>query len=168
MRPCSVCTHPERDRIDGALASRTLSDISDEFGPSRSALHRHKAADHIAQELSARARRRETMTAAENTQEPRSETATLLDGLDADETVRACLVIGAAFRRWPSLLQKALDLLDSEGLTALCAPIAATAKITTTDMPDDWPCSDRTYVKDIPAAESWVRPIIEEALADDR
>jgi hypothetical protein len=41
---CSVCSHPDRAEIDGALARGTgsLRDIAGRFRLSRSALHRHK------------------------------------------------------------------------------------------------------------------------------
>jgi hypothetical protein len=43
--PCSICNHPKRQTIDQALitGSATLAVLSQEYGLSTSALHRHKA-----------------------------------------------------------------------------------------------------------------------------
>ena len=44
MPKCTVCQHPRRQAIDQALLARagTLEALSRQFGPSMSALHRHK------------------------------------------------------------------------------------------------------------------------------
>lgn len=50
-RVCTICTHPSRADIDRALvADDSLRDIARQFGVSRSALERHKAA-HLPQSL---------------------------------------------------------------------------------------------------------------------
>ncbi len=43
--PCTICQHPKRQTIDQALinGSATLAALSQEYGLSTSALHRHKA-----------------------------------------------------------------------------------------------------------------------------
>jgi hypothetical protein len=43
--PCTICNHPQRQKIDQALVagSATLAVLSQEYGLSTSALHRHKA-----------------------------------------------------------------------------------------------------------------------------
>ena len=43
--PCTICQHPKRQAIDQALitGSATLAALSQEYGLSTSALHRHKA-----------------------------------------------------------------------------------------------------------------------------
>ena len=42
---CTICNHPQRQKIDQALiaGSATLAALSQEYGLSTSALHRHKA-----------------------------------------------------------------------------------------------------------------------------
>ena len=49
---CSVCVHPARDRVDGALLdpATTLREITGTTGLSKSALDRHKA--HVSETLS--------------------------------------------------------------------------------------------------------------------
>lgn len=43
-RPCSVCAHPKRDKIDAALLKpgTRLREIAEKYGLSISAVHRHK------------------------------------------------------------------------------------------------------------------------------
>jgi hypothetical protein len=43
--PCTICQHPKRPEIDQALitGSATLNALSQQYGLSTSALHRHKA-----------------------------------------------------------------------------------------------------------------------------
>jgi|SoiMetStandDraft_2_1073263.scaffolds.fasta_scaffold11612_5 hypothetical protein len=42
-RPCSICTHPQRQAIDQALtAGEALRNMAPRFGTSVTALHRHK------------------------------------------------------------------------------------------------------------------------------
>ena len=52
MPKCTVCTHPDLQAIDQALLARTgtLEALSRQFGPSISALHRHK--NHLQEKIS--------------------------------------------------------------------------------------------------------------------
>ena len=43
-RPCSICTHPDREEIDRLLLDRTLREVSGQTGIGKSALGRHKLA----------------------------------------------------------------------------------------------------------------------------
>ena len=49
---CTICRHPQCSDIDFDLATgATLSDVSDSFGVSRSALHRHRSGGHSVRAL---------------------------------------------------------------------------------------------------------------------
>ena len=61
-RTCTICNHPQRAAVDKALVAGTaLRDISQRFGLSMSALHRHKA-EHLPR-LLAKAQQQETARA---------------------------------------------------------------------------------------------------------
>ncbi len=51
-RPCSICSHADREAIDQALvAGEVFRNIAERFGTSTTALHRHKQ-EHIPAYLS--------------------------------------------------------------------------------------------------------------------
>lgn len=59
---CSICRHPEREAIDAALvAGESFRNIAQRFGPSATALHRHKS-EHVAVAM-AKATEAETVAA---------------------------------------------------------------------------------------------------------
>jgi len=122
-RPCSVCSHPDRDEIDAALVNRTsYRDISGQYRVSRSALSRH--AEHIPAQLAAASAAQEVAradTLLGQVQSLRDRALSLLDRAERDGDVRAAVVALRETRATIELLAKLAGELQEAAVVNIVA-----------------------------------------------
>jgi len=119
-RTCTVCQHPERELIDGALVNGQASyrGIAGQYGLTKSSVERH-AAEHLPQALAKAQEAGEMARADDLLAQARSLQARALSILDAAEASGALVVALSAIR-------------EVRGVIELLARLLATVQATST------------------------------------
>ncbi len=125
-RPCSICTHPEREEINRALVEAVpFRKISERFGTSVTALHRHKT-DHLPGKL---VKAREALEIAEaegllgQVRDIHARTLAILEAVESTGEHRTALAAIREARSNLELLAKLIGELDeSPTINILIAP----------------------------------------------
>lgn len=125
-RVCTVCTHPERQAIDTALvAGESFRYVSERFGPSATALFRHKA-EHMPAALTKAQGAQEAAQADDLLGQVRTLQTRTLAILDRAETAgdlpTALRAIGEARRNLELLARLSGELDERAQVNILVAP----------------------------------------------
>lgn len=118
-RPCSICTHDDREDIDGGLVSGTsLRDLAARFSVSVSALSRHSQ-DHVSAALRAvvvSREREQAETLMDRVESLIERTERLLSSAETSGKVAQALAAVREMRALLELLGKASGELKPDGL----------------------------------------------------